>query len=186
MKTSNTTEQKYLDFLLYLYNRERGFNSMSKLLRKNKLSSAVGTILRNLKLVEKKNGITHWKGVKPTLEMAGNVLNQANNYTYNHHIGRIHKRKYPKKNVEMNLPVISTNYTAKSVRVPYRKEKTTLQTAVKVFKEEWKNEKNIPHYGYKRNTGVINVHALKIEREKLLTRLSKIDTLLKLVNEFEK
>lgn len=64
------TEDRYLQFALKLHARKRGFKGLMKQLANSRISLALGRIMMDEGLISKSDGIWHWIGGKPTIDMA--------------------------------------------------------------------------------------------------------------------
>lgn len=79
MAKNQSTESRYYEFLSSLNGRQRGFAGLSKMVRKARLCSYVGPILRDQGLVKETNGIYKWTGPVPTPAMAAKLVKDVNN-----------------------------------------------------------------------------------------------------------
>lgn len=106
---STDTAQKYFDFMSTLSQRQRGFTSVGKLLKKNHMSAALGTVLQKRNLLKWKGEAYKWNGPTPSIEMAKEILTELNNNlrkyaqpTNGHHkaaSAQVVKRAYVRKAV---------------------------------------------------------------------------------------
>lgn len=111
MKTKNSTE-KYLNFLLAISQRQRGFRDIRKIIAKFRISMSVQKILSDkLFVVKDDNGIWKWTGRIPDLKMAEQIKSEVNSYvnksnskskktTISFETPKIYKEKSPNKTEE--------------------------------------------------------------------------------------
>lgn len=79
MKTQQSASERYFEFLKSVSQRQRGFTNIGKLLSKSRLCSALGQVLREEKLMERKpDGVWQWIGKTPTPEMASKLVTSVN------------------------------------------------------------------------------------------------------------
>lgn len=137
------TDEKYLNFLTYLYNRKRGFKSFHKVVVKFNMCNNILAVLKKLNLVEKQNGSYQWVGTSPDMSMAKQVL----------------------QNVNASI----TKYVGKK---PSRTTKINFNN-------------NASGYKFNKNSeDILDIPALKAEKDKLQGRINKINTLLEVVEAF--
>lgn len=75
---NKSTEERYLNFMTNLSNRQRGFRSINKLIAKFHLSKAIAPALVKKRLLKNINGVWKWTGATPGPLMAMDVLRAVN------------------------------------------------------------------------------------------------------------
>lgn len=147
-------EEKYLNFLNFLYTRNRGFASFSKIIKNHKMCSSISGVLKLNGLMEKQNdGMWRWIGKTPDIAMASAILDEINQSI----LMCIDKKNDSKKK---NNGFIKNN--KKSL-------KNILGVKPKVV---------VHKYVPRTSNNVLNLEDLRNEREKLQARINTIDNVL--------
>lgn len=141
MKATASTTERYLAFMQSIQNRKRGFRSITKLISKNRLGMALGTVLNQEELIKRgDNGIYTWSGPKPTIEMASMLAKSVNDSI----------KKY----------------------APIEKESNKKINAIQ--------SKKVSH-----SSDILDLSKLRKEKSQLLSRVEKIDAVLKVAAEMQ-
>lgn len=212
-KTSSSAFERYDKLLNHLYDRQRSYRSLNKILTKFKVGMPVGIVLKDNKLVEKKDGKYKWIGKRPSVELVNKIIAEANDYS----MGLYVKDKKGKKIAQLHLEKIEDKNFHKKVR-PYSeggneiekehslkndfiwtlageqgkgKTKSTLNIAKEWAKKHGKDfsvymPKGKTYYPDAKEKNIIDISSLKSKRQELQEQIEKIDSFLEVAQDFLK
>lgn len=160
-KDSSKTEDRYLKVLQEVSKRKRGAKSLNRMFDKFKISRAIATAVHRMNLVENKNGVWKWIGGEPDSLMAGMVLHEVNKSIQESAAKSIAKKNKPKS--------IKTFFKSRGLKVD------------KVIVHKYVPASN----GNGNGKDVLDLAKLRAERSELQNRISKINSILEVVDAFQ-